>query len=288
MTKFSFSIRKCLGRKIGNVGSFFLDAHVPTGAGDAYDMMASLKAKAGSLNQTGVRSMREQSIGDDDDEVPSPKIPRLSQFCTDRQNSSCNHLGVSYSDITTYADPFPENEQDVGYSSHSTCSSCQGPEGAATDQGSPLLPQETKWDLENCQKDVYPQNGSSEVDDLIYHFERFFHERFEDELQNFRDSIHAMISDQQAHVRQIVHSAVCEAQVKELPWECTCKCDSPLARESGNPQIFTEAQADTRTANWFWVNNLIELVMFQEVSEAKPNLLSYSLNSSSLSIPAPS
>ncbi|KAK3585546.1 hypothetical protein CHS0354_022957 [Potamilus streckersoni] len=236
---------KCVGSKIGNAGSFFLEAHVPTCAGDAYDTMASLKAKTGSLNHTGVRSMREQSIGDDDD-VPSPKILRLSQYCTDRQDSSSKLLGVSYSDITTYADPFPENEQDVGYSSHSTCSSCQGPEGAATDHGSPLVPQQTQWDLENYQKDMHPQNGSSEVDDLIYHFERFFHERFEDELRNFRESVHAMISDQQAHVRQIVHSAVCEAQVKELSGECSCKCDSPIARETGSPPIFTEAHADTR------------------------------------------
>ncbi|KAL5010573.1 hypothetical protein ScPMuIL_012878 [Solemya velum] len=102
-----------------------------------------------------------------------------------------------------------DTDGDVGYLSNSTCSSSHGYDCPVMDQSNSQAntavdPHVVPIDW----SDVGCGHGDSEVDDLLYHFDLFFRERFFSELQQFQDSIHSMLSEQQIHVRQIIHTAL--------------------------------------------------------------------------------
>ncbi|XP_060595147.1 uncharacterized protein LOC132749436 [Ruditapes philippinarum] len=105
---------------------------------------------------------------------------------------------------------------DTGYSSHSTGSSYLGQgsqlESSFMDQGSQLdLEAEDNGSLTGNKpaKDNY-LCGENELEDLLYHFQNFFQNRFESEFQRYREAVYGIIQEQQSHVRQIVHTAIRE------------------------------------------------------------------------------
>lgn len=80
-----------------------------------------------------------------------------------------------------------EADIDMGYSSHSACSSCQ--HGSQVDSAGT----NTKYD------DGYTEcfNADEEMEDLLFHFDRFFRNRYEE-----------ILTEQEMHVRQIVKKVI--------------------------------------------------------------------------------
>lgn len=82
-----------------------------------------------------------------------------------------------------------EGEADMGYSSHSACSSCQ--QGSQADSGQNNLNYPDVDYTEECF------NGDEEMEDLLFHFHRFFKNRYEE-----------ILTEQEMHVRQIVKKVI--------------------------------------------------------------------------------
>ncbi|XP_046583272.1 uncharacterized protein LOC124290569 [Haliotis rubra] len=106
-----------------------------------------------------------------------------------------------------------ELDNDTGYSSHD--SSClqedgsdkswrQNPQGVSKDVSCEDSPSEPIIDWSYNEDDS--MQGLDEVEDLLYHFEKFFREKLEHHVKDFTTSMQIMFSEQQIHVRQIVNS----------------------------------------------------------------------------------
>ncbi|XP_060067674.1 uncharacterized protein LOC132547886 [Ylistrum balloti] len=99
-----------------------------------------------------------------------------------------------------------ESERDTGFSSHSTSSSCQL-ETSPTEQEA-----DSSWnyfpiDWSDAEADIC-LHGNNKIDDLIYHFDKFFRGQIENKLSEMGSFIHSLMTEQQTHVRYIVNTAV--------------------------------------------------------------------------------
>ncbi|XP_021344723.1 uncharacterized protein LOC110444686 isoform X1 [Mizuhopecten yessoensis] len=104
-----------------------------------------------------------------------------------------------------------ESERDVGFSGHSTSSSCQL-ETSPTDQeqvGSAWNNFPIDWS--DAEADIC-LHGNNKIDDLIYHFDKFFRGQIDNKLSEMGDFIHSLMTEQQTHVRYIVNTAVTNSQ----------------------------------------------------------------------------
>ncbi|XP_033740843.1 uncharacterized protein LOC117327778 [Pecten maximus] len=104
-----------------------------------------------------------------------------------------------------------ESERDLGFSSHSTSSSCQF-ETSPTEQEQV----DGSWnnfpiDWSDAEADIC-QHGNNKIDDLIYHFDKFFRGQIENKFTEMGDFIHSLMTEQQTHVRYIVNTAVTTSQ----------------------------------------------------------------------------
>ncbi|XP_053397978.1 uncharacterized protein LOC123553098 [Mercenaria mercenaria] len=110
----------------------------------------------------------------------------------------------------------PDPSFDQGYSSHSTGSSNQGQdsqrEGSVMEEGSQLdlCIEEKGWSAGSKSGDDNYLHGENELEDLLYHFQNFFQNRFESEFHRYQEAVYGIIQEQQNHVRQIVHTAIRE------------------------------------------------------------------------------
>ncbi|KAJ8314674.1 hypothetical protein KUTeg_006824 [Tegillarca granosa] len=106
-----------------------------------------------------------------------------------------------------------EIDHDVGYSSHSTCSSCYV-DSVQMEQGSHVsyIPNQLNIDWSDTECEEGYLHGENEVEDLLYHFERL-----DTEVQKIQNTFHSMLTEQQIHVRQIVHTVLDSSQ--HLPSE---------------------------------------------------------------------
>ncbi|CAG2198767.1 unnamed protein product [Mytilus edulis] len=87
----------------------------------------------------------------------------------------------------TFSVPLDTGDTDMGYSSHSACSSCQ--QGSQTDSGQNINFTDVEY-AEDCF------DGDDEMEDLLFHFDRFFRNRYEE-----------LLTEQGMHVRQIIKKA---------------------------------------------------------------------------------
>lgn len=87
----------------------------------------------------------------------------------------------------SFSVPLDNGDTDMGYSSHSACSSCQ--QGSQTDSGQNINFTDVEY-AEDCF------DGDDEMEDLLFHFDRFFRNRYEE-----------LLTEQGMHVRQIIKKA---------------------------------------------------------------------------------
>lgn len=144
------------------------------------------------------------------------------------EESYCEHVVPAYpcEDDKVCLPSDGDKDHDVGYSSHSTCSSCNV-DSVQMEQGShaSYIPNHLNIDWSDTECEEGHLHGENEVEDLLYHFDKFFKERLDTEMQQVQNTFRSMLTEQQIHVRQIVHAVVDSYQ--QLPSENLQSHDTP-------------------------------------------------------------
>lgn len=142
----------------------------------------------------------------------TPQTGPSTQF--DASQAPMVHRMSSDSDMTypTQNPVYPGSQLDPsfdqGYGSHSAGSTYHGVdsqmEGSVMEQES----QQGPGSVAGTSADYWC--GDNELEDLLYHFQNFFKNRFESELRHYQEAVYGILEEQQNHVRQIVHTAIRE------------------------------------------------------------------------------
>ncbi|XP_041351719.1 uncharacterized protein LOC121370504 isoform X2 [Gigantopelta aegis] len=139
----------------------------------------------------------------------APTFSNIKRHC----GSYSEHMNRVEQENVDCVVPSGETENDTGYVSHDSRDDSsehsvymQSSETVAlrTDQ---QLTQSMADDwLEVITEDNVSVQSMDNMDDLLYHFDKFFRDRFDSELFRFKSAMYEMLSEQQLHMRQIIHS----------------------------------------------------------------------------------
>ncbi|XP_069129703.1 uncharacterized protein [Argopecten irradians] len=133
--------------------------------------------------------------------MESEQTDRLVQASNSQTSYGMDHFAHDHGQFSNES----ENERDQGFSGHSTSSSCP----TENEVGSSWSNFPIDWS--DAEADIC-QHGNNKIDDLIYHFGKFFRGQIDSKLNEMGNFLHGLMSEQQTHVRYIVNTAVIASQ----------------------------------------------------------------------------